>query len=72
MRPLPLGSTDCICCDGRKPNNEGVNMKKEGVNMKKILVPMYVEHYKKIRDCHTCLKMPFVALAIVLFFSYVL
>jgi hypothetical protein len=35
--------------------------------VKKILVPMYVEHYKKIRDCHTCLKMPFVALAIVLF-----
>jgi hypothetical protein len=43
----------------------------EGVNLKKILVPMFVEHYKKIRDCHTCLKMPFVALAIVLFFSYV-
>jgi hypothetical protein len=34
MRPLPLGSTDCICCDGRKPNNEGVNMKNLLVSMK--------------------------------------
>jgi hypothetical protein len=39
--------------------------------MKKIVVPMFVEHYKKIKDSHTLLKMPFLALGIALVCVYV-